>query len=277
MPSPISHVFCNGASVPAGDARISVFNPAIYGAWGVYESLQVANGVVFEPHMHLRRLAHSAESIELPLPADLETIGRWIETAAADYGAPACTVRLFIVGPDNGGAPAAYVWAQPPNGYPESYYREGATAVTFEARRYLPEAKSLNSLASFMAQRRARQAGVHEALLYHDGCLTEGSNSNLFAVLGDCVVTPPHTEILAGVTHDIAVRLMLEHGIPLRELELRVNGVGAWQECFITSTSRHVMPVTTIDGRPVGTGKVGPVTHRLHDLFEEYFVKAIGK
>jgi D-alanine transaminase len=263
--------------VPAAEARISVFNPAIYGAWGVYESLQVANGVVFEPLAHLRRLAHSAAIIDLPLPADLDTIGRWIEDLVANCGAAACTVRLFVVGPDNGGEPVAYLWMQPANDYPESYYAEGATAVTFEARRFLPEAKSLNGLASFMAQRHARQAGVHEALLYHNGCLTEGSNSNLFAVMGDCVVTPPHTEILSGVTRDVLVRLMQENDIPLHEFELRVGGIQAWQECFITSTSRHVMPVTTIDGKPVGSGAVGPVTQRLHDLFEDYFAARVRK
>ncbi len=277
MPAPTTKVSCNGVLVPAAEARISVFNPAIYGAWGVYESLQVANGVVFEPLAHLHRLAHSASLIELSLPADLETIRGWINAVVAECGGPACTVRLFVVGPDNGGEPVAYIWTQPPNGYPAAYYEAGADALTFEARRYLPEAKSLNALASFMAQRAARKAGVHEALLYHNGGLTEGSNSNLFAVIGDCVITPPHTEILSGVTRDILLRLIKENDIPLHEFELRVSGIHAWQECFITSTSRHVMPVTVIDGQPVGSGKVGPVTRRLHDLFEDYFVQAVRK
>lgn len=276
MPSPTRFVSCNGVLVPAAEARISVFNPAIYGAWGVYESMQVANGILFEPLAHLRRLAHSAAIVELPLPADLDTIRRWIDDVVAEYNASTCTVRLFVVGPDNGGDPVAYIWAQPANGYPDAYYQEGATAVTFDARRYLPEAKSLNALASFMAQRQARKAGVHEALLYHDGCLTEGSNSNLFAVMGDCVVMPPHAEILSGVTRDVLVRLLYENDVPLHEFELRVSGVHAWQECFITSTSRHVMPITTIDGRPVGSGQVGPVTRRLHDLFEAYFHSQVG-
>ena len=276
MPSPATHVSCNGVLVPAAEARISVFNPAIYGAWGVYESLQVVNGRMFEPLAHLRRLAHSAALIELPLPADLPTIHGWMAIVAANYGQPTLTIRMFVIGPDNGGETIAYIWGQPPNGYPAHYYVTGATAATFEGRRYLPEAKSLNALASFMAQRHARKVGVHEALLHHAGCLTEGSNSNLFAVIAGRVVTPPHTEVLSGVTRDSVIRLAHENEIDLAEAELPVEAIDGWSEAFITSTSRHIMPVTAINARPVGSGEVGPLTRRLHDLFETYFVSQVG-
>jgi D-alanine transaminase len=268
--------------VPAAEARISVFNPAIYGAWGVYESMQVVNGHIFEPLAHLRRLAHSAAIIELPLPADLPSIQGWLKAVIDNYGgaghdAPTFTIRLFVVGPDNGGETIAHIWGQPPNGYPTAYYAAGAAAATFEAHRFLPEAKSLNALASFMAQQHARKVAVHEALLHHDCCLTEGSNSNLFAVVDGRVITPPHTEVLSGVTRDIVIRLAHENGIELAEFELPLAGISGWQEAFITSTSRQVMPITTIDGRPVGSGAVGPITQRLRDLFEAYFASQVGQ
>jgi branched-chain amino acid aminotransferase len=261
----------NGVLIAPGDAAVSVFNPAVYGAYGVYESMQVAEGVVFEQEAHLRRLARSAAILELPLPADLPVINEWIDALVAEAGVPECTVRLFIVGSDNGGGACAYIWPQPPTRYPASYYREGVTTVTFEARRYLPQAKSLNSLASFMAQRQARSAGAHEAFLHDAGCITEGSNSNVFAVVAGEVRTPPDTDVLSGVTRDIVISLAAEHGIPLSETKLHCSEAGAWEECFITSTSRHIMPVTSLDGRLVGDGAVGPVTKRLSTLFEGYF------
>ena len=138
----------NGALIASGEAAVSVFNPAIYGAYGVYESMQVAEGVVFEQEAHLRRLAQSAAILELTLPAELPEIGRWIDTVAAEAGVPECAVRLFVVGPENGGTATAYIWPQPPTRYPASYYRDGVAAVTFEAQRYLPQAKSLNIWAS---------------------------------------------------------------------------------------------------------------------------------
>lgn len=267
----------NGALIAPGEAAVSVFNPAIYGAYGVYESMQVAEGVVFERDAHLRRLAQSAAILELPLPADLPQIGEWIDAVVAEAAVPECAVRLFVVGPENGGTATAYIWPQPPTRYPAAYYRDGVTAVTFEARRYLPQAKSLNSLASFMAQRRARAAGVHEAFLYHNGCITEGSNSNVFAVVQGEILTPPESEVLSGVTREVVVALARENGIPLREAPLPLDEVDAWQECFITSTSRHVMPVTVLDDRRVGDGAVGPVTTRMRALFEGYFAAALAR
>jgi len=270
MSSP-AHVSRNGILLPPEDACISVFNPALYGSYGVYESMQVTGGVVFELDTHLHRLAQSASIIELPLPANLPAIRTWIENVVAAQDSPACTIRLFIVGPDNGGEPVVFIWAQSPATYPDSYHADGVSVITFEGRRYLPQAKSLNTLVSFMAQRHARGAGVHEALLHHDGCITEGSNSNLFVVIEGEVRTPPASEVLSGVTRDIVIELARQHAIPLREEHISLAGVAEWDECFITSTSRHIMPVTQVDAHAIGRGRPGPLTRRLAPLFDAYF------
>jgi D-alanine transaminase len=267
----------NGVLISPGEASVSVFNPAIYGAYGVYESMQVVEGAVFEQEAHLRRLARSAAILQLPLPAELPEIGAWIDAVVVEAGVPDCTLRLFVVGPDNGGAACVYTWPQPPTRYPAGYYRDGVTAITFEAQRYLPQAKSLNSLASFMAQRGARAAGVHEAFLHHGGRITEGSNSNVFAVVQDELVTAQDSLVLSGVTRDVVIALAQEHNIPVRQEAPPLDQMAAWQECFITSTSRHVMPVTSVDGGPVGRGAVGPITTRLHALFEGYFASQLQR
>jgi D-alanine transaminase len=273
MRSPL-YVSRNGELITPGEAAISVFNPAIYGAYGVYESMQVRNGIVFERDAHLARLAHSAQIIGLPLPADPPTIACWIaavlEANRVDDGDD-CIVRLFMIGPENGGHVTTYIWPQGSPVYPSRYYTEGISAITFEAQRYLPEAKSLNTLVSFMAQRQARAAGVHEALLFNEGHLTEGSNSNLFAVIGSEVVTPPARQVLSGVTREVVLHLAAANHVPICEASLPLAGMSGWSECFITSTSRHIMPVSRIDGRPIGDGGVGAVVGQLSDLFEAYF------
>ena len=261
----------NGALVSPAEACVSVLTPALYGAYGVYESMQVVGGAPFEEAGHLKRLARSAEILALPLPTDLVTFHRWIAEVLAANGAPACTLRLFVVGPENGGEAIAYIWPQPLSVYPQEYYTEGVPAITFEGCRYLAPAKSLNSLASFMAQRAARAAGVHEGLLHRESFLTEGSNSNLFAVIGGVVLTPPAPTVLSGVTRDLVMALAAANGVPLREETLALAEMARWEECFITSTSRHIMPVTLVDAKPVGLGVVGPMTRRLMALFEAYF------
>jgi branched-subunit amino acid aminotransferase/4-amino-4-deoxychorismate lyase len=265
-----TYVLRNGALVLPAQASISVFNPAIYGAFGVYESMQVANGVVFARDAHMQRLAHSAEIVGLRLPADLTTFGRWIAEVLEANAATDCTLRLFVVGGE-GDEPAAFIWPQQPPIFPATYYADGVAVITVEGERYLPQAKSLNTLVTFLARRRAQEQGVHEALLHHAGYLTEGSNSNLFAVIDGQVLTPPGEQVLAGVTRDLLVSLSQGHECAIREAPLALADISRWSECFITSTSRHVMPVTTLDGRPVGDGGVGPLTRRLAALFEDYF------
>lgn len=270
------YVSRNGVLIAPSEARVSVFNPALFGAYGVYESLQVVNGVAFELMAHLRRLAHSAGSIGLPLPTDLDTMAAWCRAVLVANQAAHCTLRLFVVGAETGDESTAFIWPQAAPVYPREYYTHGAAVITYEARRYLPQAKSLNTLASFLAQRQARAAGVHEGLLHHDGQLTEGSNSNLFAVIDGEVLTPPAHAVLSGVTRDLVIALAARHNVPLREASLALADLPRWQECFITSTSRHVMPVTQVDGRPVGAGAVGPLTRRLAVLFEDYFAHEVG-
>ncbi len=266
-----TYVLRNGALVLPAQASISVFNPAIYGAFGVYESMQVAGGVVFAQEEHLQRLARSAGILGLHLPADRATFGRWIAELLQAHAVTDCTLRLFVVGGEEGREATAFVWPQPATAYPASFYLQGVSALTYEGERYLPQAKSLNTLVTFLARQRVQAVGAHEALLHHAGCLTEGSNSNLFAVIDREVLTAPADQVLSGVTRDLLVRLAREQGIVIREVSLALADVLQWSECFITSTSRHVMPISVIDGQPVGSGQVGPLTHRLAAMFEEYF------
>jgi branched-subunit amino acid aminotransferase/4-amino-4-deoxychorismate lyase len=265
------HVSRNGVLIPPAQACVPIFNPAISGAYGIYESIEVANGVVFALGAHLQRLAHSAALLDMALPAGLGSLERWINEVLVANGAADCTLRLFLIGGERDEAALVYIWPQAPIRYPENYYSQGVEAITFAGHRFLPEAKSINTLASYMARRKAQSAGAHEALLVHDGYVTEGANSNLFAVVGATLLTPPSDQVLAGVTRDTVIGLARRHGLEVRESALPAAEMGTWTECFITSTSRHVMPITTVDGSPVGQGTIGPITARLMALFGEHF------
>jgi len=113
---------------------------------------------------------------------------------------------------------------------------------------------------------------VHEALFVdRAGHITEGSNSNFFVVREGALLTAPAATVLSGVTREVTIRLARQIGIQVREQELPLAERKTWEEAFITSTSRHLMPLTMLDGQPVGTGRVGPLTRRLMDAFEVHF------
>lgn len=269
-----SYVSRNGSLIVPAEATVSVFNPALSGAYGVYESMQVVRRRVFALAAHMERLAHSATLLDFPLPASPAVLESWINELLTANDVSDCVLRIYIIGPENGGEAAVFIWPQPVPVYPDVLYAEGATAITFEGKRYLPEAKSLNNLVSYLSRRRAQEAGVHEALLHFAGWLTEGSNSNLFAVLDGVLLTAPAHQVLSGVTRDIVLRLASENAIAFSLKPVALADISRWSECFITSTSRHIMPVTAIDGRPVGDGRSGALTRRLSGLFEAYFAQA---
>jgi D-alanine transaminase len=272
-----AYVSRNGEFITPAEASVSVFNPAIYGAYGIYESMQVHCGAIFAISEHLHRLERSAMLLEFPLPAELPAFATWCHDIVAAGQAEDATLRLLVIGADNGGASTAYLWLQLPTIFPADNYLCGVPAITFEGQRFMPQAKSLNSLVSFLARRQTQARNAHEGLLYHDGFLTEGANSNLFAVIDGTVVTPPAHQVLSGVTRDTVLRLAAAAAIPSIEAPLPLASISGWQECFITSTGRHIMPVTSVDDRPIAGGAVGPLTCRLGALFEECFTRVTAR
>ncbi len=273
LPNVVSH---NGQLIAPSDAHISIFNPAIFGAFGVYESIQLYQGVIFRLDDHLQRLADSAAAIDLKLPAGLDIIARWTQEAIAANGCRDALIRMFALGPTSGHAPELFIWPETPRTLPTEVYEQGVGAVTFQGERALPHAKSLNTLVNHLARMHAVQAGEHEGLLVDRAlCVTEGSSSNLFIVLDGVLLTAPDEDVLAGVTQLELLKLAGELGLPVLQRPLLLAERLHWDEAFLTSTSRHVLPLVRIDGRPIGDGRPGPVTLRLHEAFEAHFLAEI--
>ncbi|RME76797.1 MAG: hypothetical protein D6784_05095 [Chloroflexi bacterium] len=266
----------NGRRLPADQAQVSVFNKAVFASFGVYETIKVDRGRPFYLVEHLHRLEHSAALIDLPLPADVPAIAGWVRSLLQLD--PQVTCRIFIVAlgaVEAGERPLLALQAEPLPTYAPHLYQTGAEAVLFEGARALPACKSLNTLVNFLARRTARQAGALEGLLHHSGYLTEGSRSNLFAVRQGQLLTPPADEVLSGITRDIVLQVMRDTAYPVEEARLPVD-ISLYDELFITSTSMHVMPITRVEGHPVGTGTVGPVTRLVMDRFEAHYRQKIG-
>ncbi|MBK6434288.1 MAG: aminotransferase class IV [Anaerolineae bacterium] len=277
MSFPQAEIVChNGRLVTAAQAQVPVFHPALYGAYGIYESIQVASGVIFHLEEHLARLAGSAAILEMTLPHDRAQIASWIPALLAASQLQSCLLRLFVLGANGGAEGDSFIWAQSLPIYPAQFYSEGAGAVTFEGERALPQAKSLNTLVNFLARRQAQRQGEHEGLLQSRGTIKEGSSSNLFVVRDGRLLTPPPEEVLAGVTADIVLALAAREGIEVVAAPLAESEICAWDEAFLTSTSRHIMPLVRINGQPIGDGRPGPITQHLSRCFEGNFQAAIA-
>ncbi len=274
LPSTVSR---NGRLIPPQAATISVLGSTLYGAYGVYESIQLWNKRIFHLDDHLERLVHSARQIDLPLFGDLAAHRSWIEALIAQEGAEQATIRLFAIGPEHNDPPTSFVWLEPVRRPERNAYQEGVGAVTYPGERALPTAKTLNTLVNTLARKRASAQHEHEGLLVDfKGNVREGASSTFYAVQDGVLLLPPSEDILEGVTLQIVLRLAGEMGLCVERRKLPLAERNRWRECFLTSTSRHVLPLVRIDGRPVADGTPGPLTRRLHDQFEAYFEAITG-
>jgi branched-chain amino acid aminotransferase len=276
-------VHIGGKVCPPEEAKISVFDRGFLYGDSVYETIGTAYGRLFAANDHLERLERSAMRIGLRVPprADIErAVAETMEAA----GNPESRVRVVLT---RGAGkldldPAAVDDTQLvvivfPLGAPTAeMYEKGVTVAVVSITRNSPSAidpavKSGNYLNNVLALGEARRrCHAYEAILCGaDGTVAEGSTSNVFTVVGGEVRTPPlEVGILDGITRAKVLELCRKNGIRLVETRLFPNELRAADEAFITSATRGVLPVTTIDEKPVGAGVPGPVTRRLMVLYD---------
>jgi branched-chain amino acid aminotransferase len=283
-------VFIRGHVCLPEEAMISVFDRGFLYGDSVYETIGTAYGRLFAARDHLARLERSAarialrpprrEEIEAAIRQTVEAAGnaesrvRVILTRGAgkldlDPAASDDTQLVVIVFPL--GAPTAAMVA------------DGVAVAIVSIERNSPQAidpavKSGNYLNNVLALGEARRRfGAYEAILCAaDGSVAEGASSNIFLVAGGRVATPSsEVGILDGITRAKVIDLCRDNGIPLDERRLSPDELRAADEAFITSATRAVLPVTRIDGQPVGTGKPGPITQRLGALYDQLARKGV--
>lgn len=283
-PNPNLRVFLNGKLVPARDATISVFDHGVLYGDGVFEGLRLYHGRVFRLDAHLRRLEDSARAIRLEIPMTRD------ELAAATYATVKANnltdgyIRLVVtrgagtlgLSPNRTANPAVFIIADQIELYPRELYEKGMAVTCSSVIRNHPNAispriKSLNYLNNILAKIEALDAGVYECVMFnHQGYVAECTGDNIFLVREGVVQTPNTAAgILEGITRNVVIELVRREKIPLREMDLTRHDLYIADECFLTGTAAEVIPVTKIDGRPVGNGEPGPITKQLIADFHE--------
>lgn len=280
-------VALNGALVPPERATVSVLDRGFLYGDGVFETIRTYRGVPFRLREHAERLAWSADRVGMDLPLTVPDIVGEVGALVREVQSllPRSTelvARLMVtrgegpLGLDPAGAsdPLRVLIVQPFRGLPSQAYREGVDVVCFPTHRPSDAAlgaKVQNYLESILALRHARQAGAHEALIVSgDGCVIEGTTSNVLYVRGDELVTPPDYEtLLPGITRRIVLDLAQRVELRVRQQRTSPADLAAADEVFLTSTLRELLPVVRIDGHLIAEGRPGPMTRRLQEQFRE--------
>jgi branched-chain amino acid aminotransferase len=236
--------------------------------------------------LHLARLRRSADAIGLTIPISEDRWPLLLHEAMTrnDVGHEHTDAYLRITISRGAGdigldpalcpTPTVVIMTKPLHPPPPEQYRVGVKLIVARTRRNLPSAlspqvKATNFLNNIMAKREAIAAGAFDSILLNwESHLTECTVSNLFFVRAGRLCTPALAcGLLDGITRDIVIGLAQEKRIPVDEGHFGVEAIHKADECFITNTSLEMMPVTMVDGHPVGKGTPGPLTQQLHAYF----------
>jgi branched-chain amino acid aminotransferase len=275
-------IWLDGKLVDKADAKISVYDHGLLYGDGVFEGIRVYNGKIFECETHYRRLYESARAIRLEIPYKMEELIAATEQTFKANNFKDCYIRLLVtrgvgtlgLGPNRCERPSVVIITDLIELYPKEMYEKGMPVITASVIRNHPNAmpprvKSLNYLNNILAKMEAIDAGVPEAvMLNHEGNVAECTADNIFIVKNGTVYTPTtYDGILEGVTRKVIITLCGKHGIPCNEKTLQRHDLYVSDEFFLTGSGAEVIPVTKIDGRPIGDGVPGPITKRLIEAF----------
>lgn len=281
----------NGLVTPGDEARVSVFDDGFLFGDGVYETLRTYGGRLLHLDRHLLRLRASAARLGIGVPLDDETWRHRAEDLLRQAGNAESYLRIVLsrgvgdasYGRERPSGPTVVLIVKPLDPWPVACHADGVDVAVVSTRRNHrdcldPAIKSSSLLNSVLAIREARARGAFEAVLLNlAGEVAEGSSSNLFLARGGGLRTPPLSAgILPGVTRGLVLEIARSLGLAAEEGTLRAVDLLAADEVFITSTLKEVMPVRSVDGRPVGNGRPGPLTLRLLGAYRTYAVRACG-
>jgi branched-chain amino acid aminotransferase len=269
----------NGTITAIADGRVSVLDHGFLFGDSIYETFRTYSGKPFLFSRHFDRLERSAHAVFLTLPWDrVKTKDEVLKTIAA-AGPGEHRVRVTItrgvgdMNPDPGScdSPNAVIFATPFRELPASVYADGVDIVvsSFYRSRQLGDAKTGNLLRSVLASREAKAAGAFEAItLTEDGKISDGITSNLWLVQGNRLLTPSiDSGILEGITRAVVLNLARREGLSVHEDVFDLSEVGKSSELFLTSSTREIVPIVRVAGKPVGSGRPGPVALRLLEAY----------
>jgi branched-chain amino acid aminotransferase len=275
-------VYVDGAFYGRDEASVSVFDHGLLYGDGVFEGIRIYNGTVFRLKEHLERLYRSARYIMLEIPLSIQEMEEAVLRTVAENRRTDGYIRLVVtrgkgtlgIDPARCERPSVIIIVDDIQLYPPEYYTNGIAIVTASTRRLPPDGidprvKSLNYLNNILAKLEAKQAGCIEAvMLNRDGFAAECTADNLFIVSDGTLLTPQTVDgALGGITRSFVLELASSCGIPAGETRLSRYDLYGADECFLTGTGAEIVPVVSIDGRRIGTGKPGAVTAKLLEAF----------
>jgi D-alanine transaminase/branched-chain amino acid aminotransferase len=276
----MEYVNLNGQLVRDTEAKIHVSDLGLRRGYGAFEFFRVLRGVPVFIEDHLERFVNSSQAIGLEVPYSRAELEGFIRELIRVNGFQNAGIQLVLTGGYSEdiftpGHPNLIIAPIALREYPPALYRQGVKVITHRHVREIPEAKTIAYLTAVKLGPRMKAEGAAE-VIYHDGkWVSEGARSSLGLVKEGVLITAKDG-VLPGITRLHALRLAAQL-MPVEQRAFTLEELYAADEVFITSSTRGVMPVTRIDDRPVGDGRVGPRVSALVRAFEAHVEEYLAR
>ena len=280
-------VFLNGKFLPIDEARVPVLDRGFIFGDGVYELIPVYSRAPFRMDDHLARLERSLAAVRIRNPYTREKwrdiILQLVAKQPWEDQAVYFQVTRGVAKRDHafpaGVEPTVFVMCNPLVNPPRELVEQGGSAISAVDNRWLRcDIKSISLIGNCLLRQVSADAGAQETILFRDGKLTEASASNVFIVKRGVLLSPPKSNlILPGITYDVVTEIAQAGKIPLEFRDIAEAEVRGADEVWVTSSSKEILAIVTLDGKAVGDGKPGPLFKRAYALYQEFKAKVMRK
>lgn len=273
-------VYLNGEFMPDTEAHIPVLDRGFIFGDGVYEVIPVYGGNLFRFREHLQRLQNSLDALKIRNPlSENEWQQALTELINHNDGGDLSLYLQITRGsaerdhaiPENS-TPTVFAMCNKLKSLPIETIKNGVAAITLDDIRWQRcHIKAISLLPNVLLRQEALDRGAAEAILIRDGFATEGAASNLFAVINGVITTPPKSPLLLpGITRDLVLELVSNNNLPCQEKEISLEDLQQADEIWLTSSTKEILSVTQLNGKPVADGTPGPLYRRALALYQEY-------
>lgn len=274
-------VYVNGAFLPLSEASISVLDRGFIFGDGIYEVVPIYHGQPFRMTEHLNRLDRSLAKLDIAPPLDRQA---WLDLVtglvALDTTQDCAMVYIQVTRgvakrdhafPNPPVKPTVFAMLAPMTAPSQALREKGLHAISLEDKRWLHcDIKSVSLLGNVLAKQAAVKAGVDEVVQFRDDYLTEGASCNIWVVKDGAVYAPPKDNlVLEGIRYGLFEELCQEQGIAFHLAPIHRNAVSNADELMLSSATREILPIVTLDQKPVSAGKPGPIFQRLRQAYDQ--------
>lgn len=273
-------VYLNGKFLPIEQAFVPVLDRGFIFGDGIYEVIPVYSRHPFRLGEHLIRLQHSLDAIRLENPHTDEEWANLTRELIAQNDPEDQYVYLHVTRGvakrdhafPKDVAPTVFMMSNPLITAPRELYESGVSAVSAVDNRWdRCDIKAISLLPNVLLRQLAIDADATETVMFRDGILTEGSASNIFATEKGVILAPPKdNHMLPGITYDLVLELAAANNIPVQTGKFDQSRIRQADELWLTSSTKEVLAITTLDGKAIGDGKPGPLFRRMHALYQDY-------